>query len=806
MSKNIEDLFYKIFNCANEEELKKIIDQDSLLREEKNWVPYGANPNNFGTFENQASHPIPALVEKIINSIDSILLKKCRLLKIDPKDKSAPRTMKEAVALFFAVKDGNLLELSNKGLREIASDIQLIATGDKHRPNLTIFDNGEGQHPDDFPNTFLSLQKGNKSKIHFVQGKYNMGSTGAVVFCGDHRYQLIASKLSNELKARNDNDFGFTLVRRHPLSPAEEEAFTATWYEYFVVEQKVPRFQITEIDLGLWERKFSSGSIVKLYSYELPRGNASSIVWDLWRSLNQYLFQPAIPFLVYEKRGYDQKTPSKMVLGNKSRLSEESENIEKIVTTSISEEEMGDVTIEAILLKRGVSPKEFVNKKAVIFTINGQVHGFYGNAFILELGLPLFRDHLLINVDCTNIKTSFRQDLIKASRDRMNEGPKNEVLNEKIIKALKNSEALREIHQKWKMSFISENKDDEGLLRDVIGKMPFDKELLQLLKRNGDFDFLKLLNSPIDQKKHGETHRDKADKQPLVSKRFPSIFKVDLKTDGDGKRVKTVPLNGRGAVEFETDVQDDYFFRSKDRGELIIEILKIKPNKTGGGDRPGLPSVVDQTFEVTKVGPADHSIKVVFEPKTGLSVGDEVEVEAKLTSPDGDLECVFWIKIVNPKIESNEKTSSKNEDYPNLPTPVKVFETPLSEKDKSWTDYGWTGENVIKVFRSALSSKDQNIIDMIAINMDSNALKKYLSKLKNSNPDQIKLIKDKYFLQMYLHSLFLFGILDGIEKKSEVKDSMETDDKIDEIFKRYASFLLAVDVTNETMLKMMDKD
>ncbi|OIN92086.1 MAG: nucleotide pyrophosphohydrolase [Anaerolineae bacterium CG03_land_8_20_14_0_80_58_20] len=51
-----------------------------------------------------------------------------------------------------------------------------------------LYDNGEGQHPDDFPNTFLSLHRNNKTDIHFVQGKYNMGSTGAVVFCGTHRY------------------------------------------------------------------------------------------------------------------------------------------------------------------------------------------------------------------------------------------------------------------------------------------------------------------------------------------------------------------------------------------------------------------------------------------------------------------------------------------------------------------------------------------------------------------------------------------------------------------------------------------
>lgn len=58
---------------------------------------------------------------------------------------------------------------------------------------MIIYDNGEGQHPKDFESTFLSLMRGNKNEIHFVQGKYNMGGSGAIVFCGKG-YQLIGSK------------------------------------------------------------------------------------------------------------------------------------------------------------------------------------------------------------------------------------------------------------------------------------------------------------------------------------------------------------------------------------------------------------------------------------------------------------------------------------------------------------------------------------------------------------------------------------------------------------------------------------
>ena len=37
--------------------------------------------------------------------------------------------------------------------------------------SLIIYDNGEGQHPEDFEKTFLSLLRGKKNEMHFVHGK-----------------------------------------------------------------------------------------------------------------------------------------------------------------------------------------------------------------------------------------------------------------------------------------------------------------------------------------------------------------------------------------------------------------------------------------------------------------------------------------------------------------------------------------------------------------------------------------------------------------------------------------------------------
>jgi hypothetical protein len=122
---------------------------------------------------------------------------------------------------------------------------------------ITIYDNGEGQNPDNFEDTFLSLLQGNKNEIHFVQGKYNMGGSGAIIFCGKKSYQLIASK-----RFDGSGNFGFTLIREHPLSKEEKVTKKNTWYEYLKIDGFIPQFSIESLDLKLHNRNFKTGQLL----------------------------------------------------------------------------------------------------------------------------------------------------------------------------------------------------------------------------------------------------------------------------------------------------------------------------------------------------------------------------------------------------------------------------------------------------------------------------------------------------------------------------------------------------------------
>lgn len=784
----MKEIFWKLYNSNTEAEVDLILSTEKIFSDAKNWKPYGNNQGNFGTFESQQYHPVPALIEKITNSIDAILIKECKLKGIDPKSTKAPKSMIEAVELFYNVKDGEIGELSEKQRRQLAENIQILAVGDMSQPSIVVYDNGEGQSPDNFENSFLSLHRNNKTSIHFVQGKYNMGSTGAVVFCGDNKYQLIGSKRCKEIE-NVKSEFGFTLVRRHPLSKEEEFEFgKATWYEFFCPNGKISSFDINEIDLGLYNRRFTTGSVVKLYSYQLPRGSRSDVTLDLWRDLNQYMFHLPLPISIFEKRDFAGKTPSKIVLGNRTRITIDSrDKIETTISFNIPKAAgLGEIPIEVIVFKASVDHVEFIKNKSIIFTQNGQVHGFEGQSFISqELGFSLLKKHLLIHADCTNIPTSIRQDLFMSNRTHLKQGPKTEKLRDVIIDVIRKSSELKKINSERRNSLMHDSESDKGLIENLLSKLPVDKDVLDLLRKDGSLNFLKKQGEKI-------SHAGEKKHEQKKLNRFPSIFKLNLKENKDGKVYKLIPLNQQGKIEIETDVDNDYLFRPAEKGKFEIEVLqkrKLTDNPVNPTPNPN-PNVPSDILTINREGPINGTIRLLIKPNEKAKVGDEVEIRSTLTAPGQEFECIFLVKVDKELSEPKENEPKKAETFPNLPTAKKAYEKSSDENELTWKhEYlNWTGHDIVKVIPD--KPGNELTVDSIIINMDSFVLRNFLSKNRIGSENEIKFTKDKYFLSIYLHSLFLFSILQKMRKDDTRLEPIEVDEFVSNMIKPYASFLM----------------
>ena len=190
-------------------------------------------------------------------------------------------------------------------------------------PSISIADGGEGQTPDDQPVTFMSINRSNKLRIPFVQGKFNMGGTGALNFCSTpNRFQLVVSRRNPDLLPANamtrDRQWGFTIVRREPpVGNQKHSVFT-----YLAPEGasdrdgKVLAFSADEWPIfpeatasvrDAYSRMSTHGSLVKLYEYSW-KGSKSNIVSSgdgLLRRLDQALPELALPIRLYECRpGY----------------------------------------------------------------------------------------------------------------------------------------------------------------------------------------------------------------------------------------------------------------------------------------------------------------------------------------------------------------------------------------------------------------------------------------------------------------------------------------------------------------------
>jgi hypothetical protein len=805
--------FLDLFEASTEQVVDEVLARNlAHFGSLAHWWPLDHNESNFGVIENQQSSPIAAIIEKITNSIDAILMRKCYEAGVDPKSSAAPKSMEEAIRLFFHPE--NEAWYLGPLRQKQAEEIQILADGPRMNTSLVIYDNGEGQHPKDFETTFLSLLKGNKNEIPFVQGKYNMGGTGAIVFCGKRRYQLIGSK-----KYDGTGNFGFTLVRKHPLTEAETQTRKNTWYEYLKIDGEIPNFPIGTLDLGLKGRLFTTGTVVKLYSYDLPGGARSVISRDLNQSINEFLFEPALPIYTIDKpeRYPLDKNLARELFGLKRRLEQDdSKYIEDSFSEDYESAEIGKTKITCYIFKNkveGKSVKEsretierefFKNNMSVMFSVNGQVHGHYTSEFITRsLKMPLLKSYLLIHVDCTHMRMSFRNELFMASRDRLKGADETRMLRDLLTDLLSKGK-LQEIYKQRKDSISLEpgdTKDTNELLRAFTKSMPLNSDLFKLLSNTFKLDIPKEPPSKGETQKKKDEEKEK--RESFKPNRFPSFFKLKNQSTEEKPAAK-VPLNGARSVKFLTDVENQYFDRTKDPGDLRISLVSLKRAVAAGGTEPvepgeptepggpAEPKDLSDLLDIRKASPSDGTIKIVFSPAKHAQLDDLIQIRAELDGHGAEYEECFWVRIVDeekPKEKHQTQEETKQENF-GLPQPILVYQE-KKESFKSWEDCAGAGvemDHYTVVF--PLVTGEQ--LEAIYINMDSHVLKSHKGRTKAITEEQLKLADKKYISSVYFHTLFLFAIAKN-RNYSMKQNDQERDlaDFIKDMFSSpYSEFLL----------------
>lgn len=578
--------------AESEDAVQTIIEATPALMKGE-WRPLDNRETNFNVTSNQASDGGKALTELMTNMVDAVLMKHALEKGINPKGTEAPQTMYAAVdKLIRNLRGGRLVDADDANwLRDFAQKNLVIGiTGAKTKkeglPCYTFVDNGEGQHAARFENTFLSLSEGNKKDIPFVQGKYNMGSSGVLGYCGLRWFKLIVSRRYDET-----GEWGWTLMRRRPGDGMPIA-------EYFVHEGEVPSFESDVIYpfMTMTGKKYdgsvlTSGSVVKLYDYQI--GAKFHSFKGAREALNENLVETILPFRLLDFRQLPKTKEAREKA--KKRGGERAEGIDprrfygmeylllrahkedsqdsesdadaedepagegKFTVGTINDPELGEITISAIPLKRNPPGWLKASNNRVFHAVNGQVQYKQTRGFVsTTCGFPALKDRVVIIVDASRLTFGAHNDVWKGDREHIRRTVVGERYLEAVAQSIKESQALRDLQKRVAREELERAAQTER--NDLFQKLvDADPNLANLLtSRDPQIRF------PSSGGKNGGD----SGKGSFEGRFSPSFLRIEEKQKSAGIEI---PINKTRPVSARTDAENSFFVRADNAGRLVVD-------------------------------------------------------------------------------------------------------------------------------------------------------------------------------------------------------------------------------------------
>jgi len=573
-----------------EQEVAELAHKEFSENPEVNWVPLGQQTNNYSIVENQQEEAMAALTELITNSVDAVILK---------------NYFERYGDSYTGDEFDDMYEAADALVDQERCEISLRAQGEQNGPfSLTVVDNGTGQPRERFEHTFLNvLTPGEiKQEYNFLQGKYGMGSTGSLPFCGDRGFKLVVSA-SHE----NPGEWSWSLIRKNREK---------TRYEYLIVDDSVPTF-----DGEINGREY--GSFVKCYNYETEV--KSEINQYFRRRLERYIVKSPLPIRLIDTR-YGDGFGDVHTRGLLPRLKQNREYIEDVdeIQHSFDNPILGERLVRIYLLKaddvleeKGLSEYTKANfvtgrkhrKQAVLFTVNGQTHGDQGETFIKRrCSFNRVAKDTLVFVDFSNVSDADIVDLFKPSRDRLTEKKPAKALRQELEDLITDNKMLKQEEQRRRNRMAKEENEEleEDILEQILQKNPALKGYLKAGKKQ-------------------PTVTEEGDQQPEYDGKFyPDKFEI-IKSyrsranykiwDGpDGQYEKEIPVNKTSTQRFELNAENDFLTRETEQGSVntsIPQIVKSVRLKDGilsvtlqapDGAEPGHSMPLQLTVKPAQVG------------------------------------------------------------------------------------------------------------------------------------------------------------------------------------------------------------
>ena len=301
-----------------------------------------------------------------------------------------------------------------------------------------------------FPSTFCSLIYGSdegsyKGAVPFVQGRFNMGGTGVLPFCGDGRkMQLIVSRVpSDVVKVASRMGFHRLLLLPVPAEPVVEVPRRHRWQDHDCRRRAARtcsegRRKAGEI-CAPRERKVPHGTLIKMYDYKAPRSN---ICGELFKKLEEYLLRPMLPLRIIECRPeYKAKVMGVTVWDRfsawaaRGKLEEGFEDGASI-QIKLSTGETVPAEVRVFKAEADAGEDTELPQTGLRALINGQSHARRETQFFK--GKAVEKEHIggsmLVTLDCSGLDQTSRNALFLSTRETFREDP----LDPELFKKLQN--------------------------------------------------------------------------------------------------------------------------------------------------------------------------------------------------------------------------------------------------------------------------------------------------------------------------------------------------------------------------------
>lgn len=803
-NQELREFALALLHADSEDEIIGILKLADYWDNSAYWRLYGDKEGNWSQAGNQQSFPEASLVEKIINSVDSRLMLECLLRDLDPISDKAPTSIRDAVAMFFENRRaegdeaGVISNWSQPDRLAESRKITIAATGGKPTKGkkskkmcITIADLGEGQSAKRMPKTILSLNAKNKQRIRFVQGKFNMGGSGALRFCGESGIQVVVSRRHREL-AKNERDrdetvdmWTVTVVRREEPS-IESGSVVHSEFTYLapigsfenprkggLLRFDSPTLPIMPEHDEPYSREVEHGTAIKLIEYETKAGQSNILLSDgLLYALERLMPQIALPIKLHECRDYSGKQETSFetpLAGLVVRLeSGKGDNLEIGFPKTATIFAGGTKMIAKIYAFKEDKARTYLADEGVIFQINGQSHGYLPKSIFSrprKVGLQRLRDSLLVLIDCSELSTRSRENLFMTSRDRLSNHAIRFEIEDELMSWLKNEPSLKQLQQERREKDVHEKLREEKPLEEVLGKVMRASPTLEKLFLAGQ-----RLSRPFaggDSGGGGESAGDGGGSKrsrkngEYIGNRHPTFFEVVGVNKGDVLQ-RRCEIGRRCRIKFKTDVENSYFDRATDKGTYELEIIDE--------DRLGVPNA---NFSLDN-GDAFLSLTLPADAKEG----DKFTIEAIVDDPTliEPFSNFIHLTVVGKTERKGGKGRSKRKpgkgkgklgDGKGITLPNVI---PVREGDENWKRYNFDSFTACEVI-SETANDNNEVEHTFYMNMSNTYL---LTEMKYGKMDP-RVLEAKF---KYGNVLLGIAMLHDDENNKE-KEKMQNGDIVD---------------------------